>query len=499
MNRIIDRHERRFLRILETFPGILAWSIIFFPAIGGFFIPTATAYFIMFFLTFWFLRSFKAAFLSIRGYFLVNEWKSADFRVKYKEEKLSGSLVWDEIKHVIIIPAYNESEKVISLALDSLQNQKQINKKNLLVILAMEARADGAKTRAENLINKYKKDFGWLRATYHPDGLKGEVRGKAANEAWAAKRAKEWMDEENIDIDKTTVTSCDVDTIFHELYFAALTYKFAVNEQRYLTFWQSPIFWYNNLHRVPFPVKMLGVIGTAIHLSDLQEHLIFNQSSYSLSFTLLHNVGYWDTDIIPEDWHLFLQTFFANKGEITVSPIFLPTHVDAPESTTWMGTLKNRYKQCQRHAWGSSDIPYAIIESIRHPEIPLGRRIMRLYKLFETHVIWSTNWFLLTLGATVPLIVNPEFSRTTLGYNLPRAAEGILTICLLALVVMVIIDMKLRPKHAKPVSVFTAVKEVVQWVTLPLVTLPLSVLPGLHAQTMLMLGKRLEYKVTEKV
>ena len=182
-----------------------------------------------------------------------------------------------------------------------------------------------------------------------------------------------------------------------------------------------------------------------------------------------------------------------------VEPLYLPTSIDAPEAKTWFGSLKNRYEQCKRHAWGATDIPYAIKESIKHTEIPFINRASRVYKIFETHVIWSTNWFLLSLGATLPVIVNPAFSRTSLGFTLPRVAETVLTICLLALVVMIIIDLMLRPKEMRPKGVFAAVKEVIQWVTLPIITLPLSVLPGLHAQTMLMMGKKLEYRVTEKV
>jgi len=136
---------------------------------------------------------------------------------------------------------------------------------------------------------------------------------------------------------------------------------------------------------------------------------------------------------------------------------------------------------------------------MRHTEIPFLTRAFRIYKIVETHVIWSTNWFLLSLGATLPTIINPAFSRTSLGFNLPRVAQTVLTVCLIALVVMVIVDLSLRPKEARPKTVFDILKETVQWVTLPIVTLPLSVLPGLHAQTMLMFGKRLEYRVTEKV
>ncbi len=501
MNKLLDKHEKGFTRFLEFLPGTLAWGIILTPAIGGLFFPNVVAYGLLFFIAYWFFKSFKSAFFSILGFFIVNDWESIDWRVKYKNDKTKRKLKWNDIKHVMIIPNYNESIEVLSRSLTGFANQKQDVRKNIFVFLAMEERAPGAKERADKLVKKFKKYFGDMIVTFHPAGLPGEIIGKAANEAWAAKRAKEYLDKKNIDIKNVTITSCDADAQFHPHYFAALTCLFSTNKDRYLRFWQSPIFWYNNIHRVPFPIKMLGVIGHAIHLSDLQEpsRLIFNYSCYSLSFKLLNRVGYWDTDIIPEDWHLFLQTFFETGGKVQVEPLYLPTYIDAPEARTWFGSLKNRYEQCKRHAWGATDIPYAIKNSIKHKEIPLAKRLARIYKMVETHVIWSTNWFILTLGATLPVLVNPAFSRTSLGYNLPKMAGAVLTICLFALAVMVIVDLLLRPKEAKPKTVFAAIKEVVQWATLPAITLPLSVLPGLHAQTMLMLGKRLEYRVTEKI
>lgn len=365
----------------------------------------------------------------------------------------------------------------------------------------MEGRAEGSRDRAKELISQYYGKFGMLTATFHPDGIVGEVRGKASNEAWAAKETEKLLRKKKTSLDITTVTSCDADTNFHPLYFAGLTYYFATNPNRYERFWQSPIFWYNNLTRVPFPIRIVGVIGHVIHLSNLQEptKLIFNYSCYSLSYKLLRGVGYWHTNIIPEDWHLFLQTFFGTRGRVEVEPLFLPTSIDAAESKTWLGSIKNRYEQCKRHAWGATDIAYAIKESIRHPEIPLASRVLRIYKLIETHIIWSTNWFILTLGASIPAVLNPAFSRTTLGYNLPKLAESILTICLISLFVMIVIDFVLRPSHARPRTLWAAIVEVMQWLTLPISTLTMSVLPGLESHTRLMLGRRLEYKVTEKV
>lgn len=497
---LLDRHENKFQRVLEILPGSLSWGIILFPAVGGFFIPEIVAYAVVLFLAYWFYRSFQSAILGVRGYFILKQWEATDWLKLWKEFR-GQKLEFEKIRHVVIIPNYNESVEKIAGTLTSIANQQQINLKNMIVVLAMEERAAGSRERARKLLKEFKGKFGKILPTFHPDGIAGEVRGKASNEAWAAKVTEKILRRSHISLDNTTVTSCDADTNFHPLYYASLSHHFAVNKNRYLRFWQSPIFWYNNLTRVPFPIRIVGVIGHSIHLANLQEptKLIFNYSCYSLSFRLLRDVGYWHTNIIPEDWHLFLQTFFEKKGKVEVEPLFLPTSIDAAESKTWLGSLKNRYEQCKRHAWGATDIAYAVKESIRHPEIPLLTRILRIYKLIETHVIWSTNWFVLTFGATLPVILNPAFSRTTLGYNLPRLAESILTFCLLALFVMIIIDLALRPPQARPRTLWAVTKEIVQWLTLPLSTLTMSVLPGLESHTRLMIGKRLEYRVTEKV
>ncbi|MBI3290075.1 hypothetical protein HYZ78_01635 [Candidatus Microgenomates bacterium] len=497
---LLDNHEGKFQRFLEIMPGLLAWVIILFPAIGGFFIPEVVAYFVLLFVAYWFFRSFQAAILGPRGYFLFKIAEKTDWKQAwqdYTEQKLE----WDDIRHVIIVPNYNETREKLASTISSFANQKQVDTKNILLFLAMEARVPDAKTRANALIKQFSKDFGGVYATYHPDNIPGEIRGKASNEAWSAKEAAKILKKLKVDIENVTVTSCDADTNFHPLYYAALTYSFATHEHKYERFWQSPILWHNNLRRVPFPIRVVGVVGHAVQLSALQEptRLIFSQSCYSLSFKLLKDVGYWHTNIIPEDWHIFLQSFFAKKGKVEVEPIFLPTNIDAPEAKTWLGSLRNRYEQTKRHAWGATDIPYAIKEAIRHPEIPLLARLLRVYKLIETHAIWSTNWFILTLGAILPVALNPAFARTSLGYMLPKTAQAILTICLLALLVTIILDFALRPKSARPQTPLAIIGEVFQWITLPIATLFLNVLPGLDSHTRLMLGKRLEYKVTEKV
>ena len=194
---------------------------------------------------------------------------------------------------------------------------------------------------------------------------------------------------------------------------------------------------------------------------------------------------------------IFLQAFFVTSGKALVEPIFLPTVVDAPDGKNYFDALKNRYTQCVRHAWGAIDIPYAIEQSRQHPEIPFITRALRIFKLIQTHFIWSSNWFILTLGTSLPVILNPKFFQTTFGFNLPRISNIILTICLIPLAILIILDWKLRPPRQKK-GFLNIVKNILQWPLMPIATLTMSVLPGLHSHTRLFLGRRLDYKTTNK-
>lgn len=503
MKNFVEKYDRRVQRVLEIFPGTFTWTLILFPIWGAFFIPRIVAYFTIGFLVFWLYRSFQSGILGLKGYIKIRRSEQTDWEKKYQQDKKTDSLKWSEIKHVVIIPNYNESVQILTSTLETLTQQKNLDKKQMTVVLAMEERAAGAHQRAEELRQKFKGKFGRLEAIYHPDGIVGEIKGKASNEAWAAKEIKKILvDQQKNDIGKITITSCDADAHFHSLYFAALAYHFGLNPHRYLRFWQSPICWHNNYWKIPALIRITGTLSNSGYLASIQEPdgLFFNYSSYSTSFYLLDKVGYWDTDIIPEDWHIFLQSFFHENGKVEVEPIFLPTSIDAPEGKTYFAALKNRYEQCKRHAWGATDIPYAIKQALKHPEIPILTRFFRVYKVVESHLIWTTNWFILTLGAWLPAMINPFFKQTALSYNLPKISQWILTICLVSLLIMIVVDRAIRPKIAKQdISRWFGILELIQWILMPIAALFMAVLPAVESQTRLMLGKRLEYHVTEKL
>jgi len=67
------------------------------------------------------------------------------------------------------------------------------------------------------------------------------------------------------------------------------------------------------------------------------------------------------------------------------------------------------------------------------------------------------------------------------------------------LILYIYLDIKLRQKVNMKTSFSNLPLLIVQWYLLPVVSFFFSSLPALDAHTRILLGKKLEYKVTEKV
>jgi hypothetical protein len=196
---------------------------------------------------------------------------------------------------------------------------------------------------------------------------------------------------------------------------------------------------------------------------------------------------------------MFFKVYFALGARVATRPIFLPILVDAAESHGFFNTFINQYEQAKRWAWGVSDIPYVIQNAFIHTEINANQRFRKLIYLLEHHILWPTNWFILTLGSTVPPLINRAFSRTVLGHNLAQISSGILTLSTIFLIIVFIIDWRIKPPPPSSYAKWKLPLLYLQWLTLPIISFFLSALPGLDAHTRLLLGKRLEYRVTEKI
>lgn len=497
VRRYFRRHPIRTRRALEILPGFFSWSLILFPFWGSFIFPVAVAYYVIAFTVYWLYRSINLAVLSIAAHFKIKASTIFDWIGGLKTDFPSR---WNKIHHIIVIPTYQEPLSTLQRTLAALSNQTY-PLANLHVMISFEEREGAAaQAKAAELEKEFQKTFGHLWFTHHPD-IEGEVKGKSSNTSWGAKAAKKILiDTEGFDINDVTISSEDADALFHHQYFAALTDSFLRLSERYNRIWQGSIVFYNNIWKVPAPVRVLSAIFSVNQMYILmRKDRLVNFSTYSTSLKHVDEIGYWDTDVIPEDYRLFFKSYFAKKGRFEVEPVFLPIYADAAESTTTRGTLINQYQQLSRWAWGVSDDAYIIRQYVLTEGVPWGDKTIRVLKVIEDHFLWPVNWFAITISAMLPPLLNPEFSRTVLGKTLPQVTSALLTVSLVSMVVIFVIDALNRPPRPDRGRWLSYVMQPLEFLLLPIIGFFFSALPGIDAHTRLMLGKYIEYKVTEKV
>ena len=496
MREFFIRHDRTIHRLLEILPGFFSWNLILFPYWGIFLIPNIVAYFILVFNLYWFYQSFQIAVSAIVSHLKIQ----ASINYDWKND-LKSFPDWQKVHHVVIVPTYKEPLYILERTLSSLANQ-DLPKKQITVVLAMEEKELEKEriSKVEALNKQFAGIFGNLFITVHRLAP-GEVIGKASNERYAAVWTKnKLVDESGMDINYLTVTSSDADHKFHPKHFSYLTFKFLDNPDRYQYFWQPAVMFYNNIWELPAITRVPNTFSTIWNLAMLsRKDRLLNTQNYSLSFKLLDEVDYWDPDKIPEDWGLFFKAYYQKRGKIEVEPIYLPLHADAPQSTSLWKTLKNQYEQYKRWSWGVSDDPWIIKNYLLTPGVPFWDKTMRLIFVLWSHFMWPVNWFIITIGLTIPVLLNPAFGRTVLGYTVPRLSSYVLTMALLFLLVIIFIDNIYKPKRPEGYPLWRALLTPFEFILMPITGFFFSALPGLDAHTRLMLGKYLEYKVTEKV
>ena len=164
-----------------------------------------------------------------------------------------------------------------------------------------------------------------------------------------------------------------------------------------------------------------------------------------------------------------------------------------------MKTLMNRYDQERRWAWGVTDVAYFWKEMFVSPHIHPMVKVRKLWSLAENHLLWPVSFFVLTVSGWIPPLVNPVFKRTVMGFLLPQLSGFILTLATSMLILYIYLDIKLRSKLKVQTKLINVPFLLIQWYLLPIVSFALSALPALDAHTRLLIGKKLTYKVTEKV
>jgi len=472
---------------------VLSWLLITFPIWMSPFHPAIVAYFIIAFDLYFFYKSILTTYYASISYLKILATNKIDFQKKLK--KIKGA---SEIKHFIIIPNFKEPLSKLESTLKNIA-ATVYNCKQLYIVLAFEEREEKTKEKADYLRSKYSKEFRGIISTFHPL-VDNEVPGKASNQTYAAKIVDRIVEEKKWDRKKILVTICDADSRLPSNYFSYLTYTFSNDGKRDFHFYWAPVLLYNNFWRLPIFVRIQATLSSIVRLSILSygKNLI-QVSTYSTNLWLLKKINFWDVDVIPEDWHIYLQAFFTYGDKIQTIPLYTIVNGDAVYSGKIAKTFVNRYEQEKRWAWGVSDVGYSLKKFFTTPHLNPIVKLKKIIFVMETHLLWSTSFFVLTISASIPPLINPIFKRTVLGFLLPKLSALILTLSTSLLIVYVFLDIKLRQKVNQKTSILSLPLLIVQWYFLPVVSFVLSSLPALEAHTRLILGKKIKYKVTEKI
>ncbi|MEK7495259.1 MAG: glycosyltransferase family 2 protein [Patescibacteria group bacterium] len=485
---------RFFQRLLEIIVPISSWFLITLPLWLSPFHPALVAYFIIAFDLYFFSKSMSTSYACVVSY---NEILFHS-QIKYFK-KLQNQKNYSRLKHFIIIPNYKEPLHKLEETVQELIKNDYPIKKNLYLILAFEKRETEASKKSQYISSKYQGFFKEIISYYHP--LKhDEEPGKASNQTYAAKIVDKYVINNNFDRKNVLITICDADSKLPKNYFSYLSFEYLRDKDRLFHFYWAPVLLYNNFWQLPFLVRMQATLSSILRLAFLsQKENLIQVSTYSTNLWLLKKINFWDIDIIPEDWHVFFQAFFTFGEKVRTIPLFTIVNGDAVFSGGTMRTLANRYEQEKRWAWGVTDVGYVLKRFFLTPHIGTWQKLKKIIFIAETHLFWPVSFFILTISASIPPLINPSFKRTVLGLLLPKLSALILTLSSVMLILYIYLDIKLRQKVNMKTSVSSLPLLIVQWYLLPVVSFFFSSLPALDAHTRILLGKKLKYKVTEKV
>ena len=491
-----DPKERRIYRVFEILPGALAWSTLLSVIFLSWFKPVWIAIFIITFDIYWVLKTIYFSLHLRMSYKRMKKNTNIHWMEKVKQQKN-----WQRINHLIILPFYKEPLEVVRETFQSIIDS-DYPKDKMIVVLASEERADEEAQKTVQMIKKEFADkFYKFLITIHPKDIEGELIGKGANSTWAGRQAKkEIIDFLKIPYEDIIVSAFDIDTRAYPKYFSCLTYHYLTAKKPTQTSYQPVPVFNNNIWEAPCISRVVATSGTFWQMIQQQRpERLSTFSSQSLSFKTLVDVDFWPVNMVSEDSRIFWQNLLYYDSDYKAVPLNYPVSMDANLASTFLKTSINVYKQQRRWGWGVENVPYLFFGFWKNKNISKRIKWHWTWVQIEGFWSWATNAILIFLLGWLPLYLGGDnFNISILSYNLPRVTRFLMTIAMVGLVGSAIYSTLLLPKRPKEYSLIKYLGMVIQWILVPFTILIFGALPGLEAQTRLLLGKYMGFWVTPK-
>lgn len=496
--------DRKIYRLLEMLPGFLSWGTIIGLVVLSATAPVGTAVFVILFDVYWLLLVIFLGVHLLISYRAIKKRMKIDWKAKCEELGVSKTVgfAWSEITQVVILPTYNESLEVIRPTIEALASNGYPAEK-MIVVLATEGRTgEEGRVIGEAIKKEYEHRFGRFLVTVHPD-IEGELKGKGANQAWAAKELKRLIiDPELLDPKKILISVFDIDTIAHPGYFHCFAYSFLTVDRPYRASYQPVPVYHNNIWQAPFFARVAAFSNTFWQMmQQIKPEKLATYSSHSMTWQALVDIGFWSTNMVSEDSRIFWHCFCYYKGDYRVEPLYFPVSMDICMDRNRWTTAGSLYRQQRRWGWGSENIPYLIFntmkdwDNIPKKQVYLNHIAVQLYGFHS----WATNALITSIVGWLPLFLGGDrFNSTVLSSNLPDVTRWLMTLAMVGMILSAIISILILPAvHRQRFKQYAIM--IIQWLFLPFVIVLFGAIPGLEAQTRLMFGKYMGFWVTPKV
>jgi hypothetical protein len=447
-----------------------------------------------------------------------------------------------ELYHVAIFSIYNESIDVIKKSLINIFESKYSLDK-VMVVITQEERI--GKVHIEDLIDEinqidwinfntlqendletvynsnfenlkyFNKDFSKIKLksdklnlffTRHPDGLIGEIKGKASNEDWGARQASLVVKSKEIPSNKVLVTSLDADSHVGEYFFHNLSYRYALCQNKDNVGFQPIHVYSNNFFETGFFQRQVATTNTLtnmMYLTITDETHFF--AIYSTPLHTLQKVNFWVREVIGEDYMLYAKCLAYFKGDFNVVSFYGVFEGDAVEADDYLEAIINQYKQLQRWTWGGVEsFPYIFKKFFMEEHtksVPITKKINYVSRLFNEHFFWASTPLTLSVGMILPQLFNGEqFGQEPIAQSLAVFSQYFVWISFVFVIVFGYITFRYISYKANKNQRATWYQNLLitsQFILMPFI-FGLMAIPAIDSQIRGIRGKYLGYWVTPK-
>jgi len=486
---------------MSKYSSLTYWlpKIPFLSLIGTVFLPlilmqihyNTGLFFIAFYISYWSVKVFESYYFVLKSYFTLLKIEKKNWNKDHTITKWAKN-----IKHIVIVPIYTEPYNVIEENIIALQKTIYPYKENIVILLATEARAPDGATHAEHIIREYNRWWIEIVNIIHPENREWEGKVKWANITYAIREYEKMV---NLDPKNTFVSTIDTDTKVENNFFMIITDTFLSTDARDHAIYQYTPIYSNNWRDGHFFARIIGIGTTMWQFFESQNPEFYrNFAVYGQSLACLHKANYWSLTSIVEDGMQYWRSYFWWDGFFRIIHTPAICEMDLVDEKNLYRTIRSQYKQLRRWSWGCTDIEYVLPQFIANKKIPTWEKIRKTVYLVYNHLFWAGWPFMLFFIGYVPGIFS-SIDHSLATFTVPIASSLIFTMLFATVIIPSILSIHImrRYTHFTPLDY---VWNMIQWITVPILTLTLFSIPAIESQIRFFLGKRIDnFDTTEKM